>query len=245
MLAITTSLIIVVGASGQTASQPARIVSGSCAEPGEVVAALSDASQEMKVDGVAPAGAQSPVATLEHPVTTSITTLSLALADIVARRHAIIVDAGVGNHETSVACGDFGGFTLDTTDLHVGLRETSGSGITAIAWLHDNGDGTTTVSIVIPPTAGPVTASAAAGIDGRVVIKEFLYQPDPFEVESGTTVIWTNEDLTPHTVTATEGSFDSEYMAQGDTFSMTFETPGTFDYFCTFHPRMRATIVVW
>ena len=45
-------------------------------------------------------------------------------------------------------------------------------------------------------------------------------------------------------MTATEGAFDSEFMAQGDTFSLTLDTPGTFDYFCTFHPRMRATITV-
>ena len=134
--------------------------------------------------------------------------------------------------------------SLDTTDLQVRLVETDGSGITAVSWLHDNGDGTTTVSIVILAPAGTASASTAEGTDEAVVISEFLYQPNPFEVESGTTVIWTNADLTPHTVTATEGAFDSEFMARGDTFSITFDTPGTFDYFCTFHPGMRATIIV-
>jgi plastocyanin len=143
-----------------------------------------------------------------------------------------------------VACGDIGGFTLEATDLQVGLVETDGSGMTAVSWLHDNGDGTTTVSIVILPPAGTASASTADGTDEAVVIREFLYQPNPFEVESGTTIIWTNEDLTPHTVTATEGAFDSEFMARGDSFSLTFDTPATFDYFCTFHPRMRARIIV-
>jgi plastocyanin len=244
MLAIATSIIGVVGASAQTAPHPARIVAGSCAEHGEVVAALSHVSRDMKVGSAASAGAQSLVQTLEDPVKASFTTVSLALADIVARGHAIIVDAGGGTPETAVACGDIGGFTLDTTDLQVGLVETDGSGITAISWLHDNGDGTTTISIVILPPAGTASASTADGTDEAVVIREFLYQPNPVEVESGTTVIWTNEDPTPHTVTATEGAFDSEFMARGDTFSLTFDIPGTFDYFCAFHPRMRATIIV-
>ena len=243
VLACATSLVVA-GASAQTAAHPARIVAGSCEEPGEIVAVLSDVSPETKVDAAAPAGAQTFVQALDVPVKASFTTVSMALADIVARGHALIVHAGAGDPETSLACGDIGGFALDTTDLQVGLGETGGSGTAAISWLHDNGDGTTTVSIVILPLADAAAASAAAGTDDAVVIREFLYQPNPVEVESGTTVTWTNEDLTPHTVTATEGAFDSEFMAQGDTYSLTFDTHGTFDYYCTFHPRMRATITV-
>ena len=194
MLAIATSLIVLVGASARTAPHPARIVVGSCAGPGEVVAELASVSSETKVDDAAPAGAQTLAQALDQPVMASFTTVSLALADIVAQGHAITIHAGGSDPETTVGCGDIGDFTLDATDLQVGLSETGGSGITAISWLHDNGDGTTTVSLVILPSADTASASTGRGTDEAVVIREFLYQPDPFEVESGTTVTWTNED---------------------------------------------------
>ena len=55
---------------------------------------------------------------------------------------------------------------------------------------------------------------------------------------------WTNADSTQHTATAGDGSFDSGTLAQGETFSQTFETAGTFDYICKIHPNMKATITV-
>ena len=33
-------------------------------------------------------------------------------------------------------------------------------------------------------------------------------------------------------------------MAKGDSFSLTLDTPGTYDYYCTFRPMMRTTITV-
>jgi plastocyanin len=57
-------------------------------------------------------------------------------------------------------------------------------------------------------------------------------------------VTWTNEDGTQHTVTAGDGSFDSGALAQGAAFSQAFDTAGTYEYACAFHPAMRATITV-
>ncbi len=47
-----------------------------------------------------------------------------------------------------------------------------------------------------------------------------------------------------HTVSATEGAFESGLMAGGVTFSQVFDTPGTFDYACAIHPEMRGTVTV-
>ena len=47
-----------------------------------------------------------------------------------------------------------------------------------------------------------------------------------------------------HTATSTTGAFDSGDIAQGESFSVTFTTPGTYDYFCTPHPTMTGQIVV-
>ena len=77
-----------------------------------------------------------------------------------------------------------------------------------------------------------------------VEIKNFIFNPDAITVPAGTTVIWTNQDSTPHTVTSTSGIFDSGVMDQGENFSYTFQDPGTYDYSCMIHPYMKAKVIV-
>jgi plastocyanin len=78
-----------------------------------------------------------------------------------------------------------------------------------------------------------------------------FFVPDTLTVSKGTTVSWTNEDTTLHTVTsgsAESGNsgteFDSSYLAAGKTFQHQFNTAGTFDYYCTLHPYMKGKVVV-
>ena len=70
-------------------------------------------------------------------------------------------------------------------------------------------------------------------------------------MSAGTTVTWTNDDTTLHTVTSgsaesgdSGAQFDSSYLAAGKTFQHKFDTAGTFDYYCTLHPFMTGTIYV-
>ena len=63
------------------------------------------------------------------------------------------------------------------------------------------------------------------------------FSPATVEIQVGDTVTWTNDDDTEHTVTASDGLFDSGELAEGATFSFTFETAGEFSYFCAFHPE--------
>jgi plastocyanin len=58
------------------------------------------------------------------------------------------------------------------------------------------------------------------------------------------TVIWTNKDSTPHTVTANDGSFSSGNLNAGDTYQFTFTQPGSYSYHCSYHPWMTGTIIV-
>src|SRR5215208_3401878 len=77
-----------------------------------------------------------------------------------------------------------------------------------------------------------------------------FYDPTPVNVAVGTTVTWTNNDATLHTAVSgtpdsgPSGEFDSSYLAKGKTFSHTFDTAGTFDYYCTLHPFMIGQVVV-
>lgn len=70
------------------------------------------------------------------------------------------------------------------------------------------------------------------------------YSVNVLTVPAGTTVTWTNEDGMMHTVTAADGSFDSGFLNEGDTFSYTFDEPGEYEYFCSPHPWMRAKVIV-
>lgn len=243
-LALGASLILAVGASAQMSPHPAHIHAGSCPEPGDVVAALSDVSFDMNVDGSASAGAAPVGQASAIPVEASVTTVPLALADIVAGEHAINVHASAADLGTYIACGDIGGITIGEADLPIGLGELNDSGASGVAWLHDNGDGTTTVSVFIVPPAGAMSASTAAVTEEAVAIKDFVFSPASLDLGIGTTVTWTNEDSSQHTATAGDGSFDTGVLAQGDTFSHTFDTAGTFDYICTIHPNMKATLTV-
>ena len=72
------------------------------------------------------------------------------------------------------------------------------------------------------------------------------FTPNSITVVLGvnSTVVWTNNDGSPHTVTSNGGTFDSGNMAPGQSFTYTFTSAGTFAYHCTYHPWMTGTVVV-
>lgn len=99
------------------------------------------------------------------------------------------------------------------------------------------------------PTTAPTQAPADEGGGATVTIANFSFGPGTLTVKAGTTVTWRNNEDAPHTVTADDGSFGSNTLGQGDTFSFTFDTPGTYDYYCQFHggaghAGMSGTIIV-
>ncbi len=75
-------------------------------------------------------------------------------------------------------------------------------------------------------------------------MQNFAYQMANIQVRAGTTVTWTNQDSAPHSVTFKNGLKDSGLLYQGQSFSYTFNTPGTYQYYCTVHPYMVATVTV-
>src|SRR5215207_5859665 len=77
-----------------------------------------------------------------------------------------------------------------------------------------------------------------------VQVVDFAFEPGMLTVPAGATVTWTNAGSRTHTVTADDGSFDSGRLDPGEQFSQTFDQPGTFTYFCGFHPEMQGSVVV-
>jgi plastocyanin len=80
--------------------------------------------------------------------------------------------------------------------------------------------------------------SAAENETVTVSIDNFAFAPTDLTVAPGTTVVWTNHDDIPHTVTSTEGVFKSHALDTDDSFSFTFEKVGSYRYFCSLHPHM-------
>jgi nitrite reductase (NO-forming) len=79
-----------------------------------------------------------------------------------------------------------------------------------------------------------------------------FYTPKEISVTKGSTVTWTNDDSTIHTVVegtaqggaAGEPAFDSSIIAPKGTWENTFDTAGEFDYYCSLHPFMTGKVTV-
>ena len=99
-------------------------------------------------------------------------------------------------------------------------------------------DSDSTTSAESASTASPAVSTA------KIDVADFKYMPDAVTVEAGAEITWTNSDDAPHTATADDSSFDTGDLDRGDSASVTFEEPGTFSYYCRFHPFMKATVEV-
>jgi amicyanin len=92
---------------------------------------------------------------------------------------------------------------------------------------------------------GVLLAQAQSPAAAAVSIDNFTFNPPTLTVKAGTTVTWTNKDDIPHGIAATGNTIKrSNALDTNDSYSFTFTTPGTYQYFCYIHPHMTGTIVV-
>ncbi|MGE5243035.1 MAG: metallophosphoesterase [Betaproteobacteria bacterium] len=96
------------------------------------------------------------------------------------------------------------------------------------------------IAITDVPLEGGTTAAGAH----EVVIGNFSFAPAAAAVPVGSTITWTNRDDVPHNVVSTEQRFKSPVLDTDQQFSHLFESPGTYEYFCSLHPRMTGRVVV-
>ena len=90
-------------------------------------------------------------------------------------------------------------------------------------------------------TGGTQTSAAPNSVN----IQDFAFAPSTMTIKVGTTITWTNMDSAPHTVVSNSGSeISSETLSNGQKYSHTFNTPGTFAYHCGVHTSMKGTIIV-
>ena len=95
----------------------------------------------------------------------------------------------------------------------------------------------------VAAAAFSIAALAAAAETHTVTIESLQFKPAVLTVRQGDTVVWVNRDVVPHTAT-TKPTFDSGEIAAGRSWKMVANKKGRYDYICTVHPTMKATLVV-
>jgi amicyanin len=102
------------------------------------------------------------------------------------------------------------------------------------------------VAMLLGPLAGAMLAfgAIAAQEPNEVTIDNFTFGPQELTVPVGTTVKWVNHDDIPHNVVNKDKVFRSKALDTDDSYSFTFASAGTFDYFCGLHPHMQGKIIV-
>src|SRR5262252_4037418 len=87
-------------------------------------------------------------------------------------------------------------------------------------------------------------AALAAGKTHKVTIEGMKFSPERLEVAAGDTVVWTNKDVVPHTVTASQAKVESGEIAPNKSWRFIAKKKGEMPYICRIHPTMKATLVV-
>lgn len=107
----------------------------------------------------------------------------------------------------------------------------TGGTVQPFNWSQNLGNPVQTDQVLIPSGAWDVNSGSH-------------YLPYYIQVNSGTTVTWTNKDSVAHTVTSTSKLFDSGLIQPGQSFSYDFKTAGEYDYYCVLHPWMKGSVRV-
>jgi plastocyanin len=89
-----------------------------------------------------------------------------------------------------------------------------------------------------------VTHAQEKAAANEVSIDNFSFTPMEMTIAKGTQVTWVNKDDVPHTVVSVDHKFKSQALDTDEKFSFTFQDSGTYEYFCSVHPKMTGKITV-
>lgn len=98
-----------------------------------------------------------------------------------------------------------------------------------------------TLAVACAPLAPALAADTV-----EVAISDYKYAPAELTIKVGTTVKWTNnEKRVSHSILFTgPGGFESDRFFPGESWSRTFDAPGSYPYSCGPHPEMKGLIEV-
>ena len=155
-----------------------------------------------------------------------------------ALAHTVTSVEGLGELFDSGLFGQDEKFTLDTSSMEPGQYEYTcivHMWMVSMLVIVDAEETAPKITVAIPEGAGTKA-------DGQI-----YYDPESITVEIGTAVTWENEDTLMHTVTSdaqNDELFDSGLIGVGESYTYTFDSAGSSDYYCIVHPWMVGTILV-
>jgi plastocyanin len=217
--------------------------------------------------GTAPS-APSAGGTAPQPASASASTLRLRISDFAFAPRSTTAHVGdalvwsnAGPSVHTVTSSAFSSGTIAARGTFGTVLRSAGT-VRYVCSFHSNMSGTVTVLAARPgtkpvplpaskpgragsPAGGTVTAPKGAP-KAAVEIKDFAFSPKDLKVKAGTTVTWTNNGPSPHTVSGTgpDGRVSSPILDPRGTFRMTFTKVGRTTYTCAIHPTMTGTVTV-
>ncbi len=100
------------------------------------------------------------------------------------------------------------------------------------------------LTALVPAVTSAAGDSVAVNIHDGGDISTWGYGPTSTSITVGQSITFTNTGTSPHDATSTDGSWKTPLLAGGASATVTFSTPGTFDYTCLLHPWMKGTVIV-
>ena len=88
------------------------------------------------------------------------------------------------------------------------------------------------------------TPAVLEGAQVTIEIRNYDFSPRDATITAGTTVTWANKDKPPHDATDDNDAWATDVLDYGDTGSVTFDTPGRYEYHCSIHPYMKGSLTV-
>ena len=175
------------------------------------------------------------------------------------RARALLAGTALVLATVLVACGDdpsdegvpAGGATTAAATGGAATTSASGGGAATTAASGD-GAATTAASGAATTAAGSTTTArnttttvATASGEATIVAVDFAFSPQNIKATTGTKVTWTNNDSATHQIVSKGDPFPGDgTIESGQSYSVTFDAPGTYDYFCGIHNSMTGSIVV-
>lgn len=240
------------------ATHPANIYQGTCDTLGDVRFPLTGVSTtSMRGSMATPNGMSTPTGVeVSTGIETSETLIKAPLTDFPQGGNAIAIQESTANSGNIIACGDIIGPIAPAPSANQGrfirfaLSERNSSGYSGVGYLQETSGGTNVlIDLTAPGMNGTPESATPVQNQGKtafkVDIKNFAYSPSTITIPVGGTITWTNNDSTFHTVTAQDRKvLQSGTMKPGASYTQTFKTAGTYEYFCEFHANMKGTIIV-
>jgi len=89
-----------------------------------------------------------------------------------------------------------------------------------------------------------IATQPSLAVEHTIEIKSLKFVPAELTVRLGDKVTWINRDIAPHTATANDKSWDTKRLKKGEAMSLVVTAEMKADYFCRFHPNMKARLVI-